>query len=276
MAQQTPTWIGSTALTECPDSPQISWDANRIMVTRHYEGPLDIVQSNQPVKNQAWQDMAAAVVITRWTLTPKPGAIGHLEVYGETPGTGNSNTPTYEIEWVEIDRALILHPLFAVGGTGAHALTTQDVEMIQKWEDEPNPAYKYIFQFTALADPFNPNIGTATPTSQTTLPPVGGQTYNVYTLSPNAQVYAAKRQKGIESYRLWAPVARQTIESFTLPTSAPCGLIEAPPGAIGAPSGYTYQRSAQRATKTGRYGKWQQQQEWQGVDTIDTDLYPSA
>ena len=71
-------------------------------------------------------------------------------------------------------------------------------------------------------------------------------------------------------------MARQTIESFTLPTSTPCGLIEAPPGAIGAPSGYTYQRSAQRATKTGRYGKWQQQQEWQGADTIDTDLYPSA
>ena len=101
-------------------------------------------------------------------------------------------------------------------------------------------------------------------------------TFNVYTLSANAQDYAAKRLKGIESYRLWAPVARQTLETYTLPTVNPCGVIEAPPSAIGAPDGYVWQRSAQRATKTGRYGKWQQQQEWQGADSIDPDLYPSA
>jgi len=273
MSQQTPVWVGSTAITECPDSPQISYDANRFMVTRHYEGPWDAIISNQPVNGQSWQDMPTAVLITKTSLTPKPGGIGHLEVYGETPGTGNSGTPTYEIEWVEVDRPLIMNPIFAVGGSGAYALTAQDVAMIGKWEEEDNFVLKNAFQYKVPQDNNNPGTGSAAPTSTTT---VNGVTFNVYTLSTNAQFYAGKRLKGIESYRLWAPVARQTIETYTLPGSNPCGVIEAPPDAIGAPTGYTYQRSAQRATKTGRYGKWQQQQEWQGADTIDTDLYPSA
>jgi hypothetical protein len=271
MAHQTPVWIGSTAITECPDSPIVEYDANRFMVTRHYEGPYDAVMANQPVNGQSWQDFPAAVTITKVTITPKPGAIAHIEVYGETPGTGNSETPTYEIEWVEIDRALILNPRYLTGG--AMALTSTDQAMLQKWEEEDNPVLKNAFQYKVPQDNNNPGTGSAAPTGTTT---VNGVTFNVYTLSSEAQDYAAKRLQGEESYRLWAPVARQTIETYDLPSADPCGVIEAPPSAIGAPTGYTYQRSAQRATKTGRYGKWQQQQEWQGFDYIDPDLYPSS
>jgi hypothetical protein len=272
MPAQTPVWVGSTAITECPDSPQWGSDANRVWVTRHYEGPIDACVANQPVQGQGWQDIPPLILVTKVSITPKPGGIGHIEVYGETQAPANA-TATYEIEWVEVDRPLLMNPRYAVGGDGAKALTAQDVAMIQKWEEEDNFVLKNAFQYKVPQDNNNPGTGDAAPTSSTT---VNGVIFNIYTLSTNAQDYAGKRLKGIESYRLWAPVARQTIETFDLPTANPCGVIEAPPGAIGAPTGYTYQRSAQRATKTGRWGKWQQQQEWQGADTIDTDLYPSA
>jgi hypothetical protein len=275
MPAQTPVWVGSKDFTETPDSPRFEYNATRLTVTRYYEGPLSGAQSAQPTQGTAFQDMPAAVLVTKVSIIPKPGGIGRIEVIAETQGPSQTapTAPTYEIEWVEVDRPLLMNPRYAVGGSGAKALTSQDVAMIQKWEDEDNPVLKNAFKYKVPQDNSNPGTGDAAPTSTTTINQV---TYNVYALSANAQDYAAKRLKGIDSYRLWAPVARQTIETFTLPDVNPCGVIENPPSAIGAPTGYTYQRSAQRATKTGRYGKWQQQQEWQGADTIDSDLYPSS
>ncbi|HUB68015.1 MAG TPA: hypothetical protein VL981_11075 [Candidatus Methylacidiphilales bacterium] len=273
----TPVWIGNKDFVETPDSPRFDYDATRLTVTRYYEGPLEGAQSAQPAQGTAFQDMPAAVLVTRVSIIPKPGGIARLEVIAECQGPSQTNpaAPTYEIEWVEIDRPLLMNPRYAVGGSGAKALTSQDVAMIQKWEDEDDPDYKNKFQFKVLQALGVTSIGMtgATDTNQTVGEVPG---YNIYTLSANAQDYAAKRLKGIDSYRLWCPVARQTIETFTLPNVDPCGVIEDPPSAIGAPTGYSYQRSAQRATKTGRYGKWQQQQEWQGFDTIDSDLYPSG
>jgi hypothetical protein len=274
MASQTPIWLGSTVITETPDSPQYGHDATRFYLSRFYEGPYDACVANAPVQGNAFIDFPVAVLIVDVQIKRKPGNIGRIEVRAESQiSDSNPAAPTYEVEWVEVDRPLLMNPRYAVGGSGAKVLTAQDVAMIGKWEEEDNPVLKNAFQYKVPQDNANPGAGSAAPTGTTT---VNSVTFNVYTLSANAQDYAAKRLKGIESYRFWAPVARQTLETYTLPTVNPCGVIENPPSAIGVPSGYVWQRSAQRATKTGRYGRWQQQQEWQGADSIDTDLYPSA
>jgi hypothetical protein len=43
-----------------------------------------------------------------------------------------------------------------------------------------------------------------------------------------------------------------------------------------APAGYTYLKTAHRATLSGRYTKWEDSQEWTGADFIDTDLYSTG
>lgn len=270
-----PIWVGSQEVVETPDSPKLGHDVTRFRVFRSYEGPYDQVVGNQPVRGNAFSDLPPAVLIVDVQVLKKPGNIGRLEVQAETQGPSDTNptAPTYEVEWVEIDRPLYLHPIFAVGGAGKFALTAIDVAMIDRWEQEDDPSLRSAYQYKV---PSGTTYPTGFPAPTLTAQMIGGTAYDIFTLSSNGQAYAAKRLKGIDSYRLWAPVARQTIETYGLPESNPCGLIEDPPGAIGAPSGYTYQRSAQRAVKTGRYGKWQQIQEWQGADTIDTDLYPYA
>jgi hypothetical protein len=293
MPAQVPVWLGNKLILETPDSPRYSHDATRMRVTRIYEGPYDVCASNQPLQSSAFVDFPPAVLVVDVKLIKKPGGIGRIEVTAETQGPSDTNPaqPTYEVEWVEVDRPLIMHPRYWDGSTsdttpaGARPLALLDKSMLEKWEQEDDPNLKSHFIYKVVVDPNNSGTsGALAPITSYTAPDgtvfssptsIAGNNYNLFLLSTQAQDYAGKRLKGIESYRLWAPVARQTIETTTLPDVNSCGVIENPPSELGAPSGYSYQRSAQRATKTGRYGKWQQQQEWQGAESIDTDLYPS-
>jgi hypothetical protein len=39
------------------------------------------------------------------------------------------------------------------------------------------------------------------------------------------------------------------------------------------PAFYQFLKTADRATMTGRHTKWEQQEEWTGADSIDSDIY---
>jgi hypothetical protein len=286
MPAQVPVWLGSKDITETADSPQFGHDATRFRVTRFYEGPFDAIVSNQPVRGNAFVDFPSGVQIVDVDIQRKPGGIGRITVKAESQvNDSNPAAPTYEVEWVEADKPVEQHPIFADGvnfGTeaGAYSLTLGDRAAVQTWQDENDFSLKsqWMFKIPVNSDVtpptgYSPTVGPTFPASPITINNVD---YNVFVLGANAIVLAKKKFRGQHSYHLWAPVVRQTLETFSLPAVDPCGLIETPPDAAGAPTGYVWQRSAQRATKTGRWGKWQQQQEWQGADWIDTDLNPSA
>jgi hypothetical protein len=282
---QLPLWVGSQEATETPDSPKIKVDATRFSVTRIYEGPYAVLSGNQPTQGQAFSDMPAACLVVDLSLEKLPGGKGRLTVTAETSGPSQATpfAPLYEIEWVEVDKKLEDAPIYSDGSDplvhggdiGAFALTISDRAAVQQWEDEADFKLKAQYMFKVQTDTdSNPLDGyTKSDDSPRT---INGVQYDVYTLSTNAQNLAKKKLRGQDSYRVWAPVVRETIQAPSLPSTNPCGIIENPPDAADPPEGYVWQRSADRGTKTGRYGKWTEQREWQGADAIDTDLYTQA
>jgi hypothetical protein len=289
MPSQIPVWLGRTGLTETPDSPKIVSDSTKTSIVRSYEGPYPQAVAGCPSIGDTFSDLPGTVEVVGFNLEKSSGGKGRLTITLET-----ASQTTYEVEWVEIDKPLILNPRYWDGSTadvtpaGSKPLTALDKAMIEKWEAEENMLYKQNFLFK-MAEDENCTAGTSTavpkgtkasPASfvvngQTFSSPVniGGIDYDLYELSDNAQDYATKRLKGEESYRLYAPVVRQTSESIDPPTTNPCGIVETPPTDAHAPSGYVWQRSAQRLTRTGPHGKYHLQIEWQGAERIDTDIY---
>jgi hypothetical protein len=282
MATATPIWIGSQEVIETPTSPRLERDATRFSVTRIYEGPYDECVGTQPTQGQAFADLPAACLVVNAYVESLPGGKGRLTVKAETSGPSETTpyAPTYENEWVEVDKNIEEHPIFFDGSTsgttaGKYALTIGDRAAVQAWENEDDFSLKAAYQFKILNGSGATPPDSYTPSGSSPVT-ISGQPYNIFTLSSNAQALAQKKLRGQTTYRLRAPVCRETIESMILPTSNPCDVIENPPSACQPPTGYVYVRSAQRGTKTGRYGKWLQQREWEGADYVDTDIYPNG
>jgi hypothetical protein len=273
-----PFWVGSTALVEVPTSPRQKVEATKTSISRCYEGLYAVAQSSVPTIGQTFADLPGTVEVVGTDLEKLPGNIGRLTIDLETP-----YETTYECEWVEIDKALIQNPRYwnAAAGDmsdGAKSLSMQDRTMIERWEQEDDPTYKLAFQFKVMQDATTTAIGTAMPTSTNVSIAGYSGMFNIYTLSTNAQDYAKKRLKGEEAYRLYAPVIRQTSESLDPPDTSAAGVIQQPPEEAGEiiPPGYYYLLSAKRVVRTGPYGKYRLQAEWQGAQQIDGDLYPTV
>ena len=278
----TPVWKGADTFAETPNSPVSTADPTKTVVVRTYEGTYAECVSNTPSMGATYSDLPGDVIVVGTNVMRMPGGRGRLTVNLETP-----YQTTFEIEWVEIDKPLILNPRYWDGSTadltpaGAKPLDLTDRNAIDSWEHEDDAALKCAYRFKVIQQSGTTTFGggaystyTAT-TTGVTIPGYEG-TFNIYTLSANAKDYAAKRLKGEEAYRIWAPVVRQTSESLSKPSVAACGLLQNPPTAAGAPTGYTWQLSANRTTRTGPYGKYRLQLEWQGADRIDADIYGTA
>jgi hypothetical protein len=271
-----PTVLGTFGLNEMPSSPMEHDDGTKSSVTRRYNGTRAQAYGGKPTIGDTYSDLAGDMLVVGITVEPK-GDAGVLTVELETP-----YATTYEVEWVEIDEELIKNPRYwcAAAGDpsdGVKVLIIQDRAMLQKWEDEQDVSYKLAYQFSVPPSAqATAGIGTATPTSTVSGGPYAG--YQVFTLSTNAQDYAKKRIRGEEAYRVWAPVLRETSETLDAPAASKCGVVETPPSdAIDVyPDGYVWQRSAYRVVRTGPYGKYRLQREWQGALVIDTDLYPTS
>jgi hypothetical protein len=280
MAAQTPVWVGFQGIKETPDSPKITADATRFTVERTFEGPLAACNAQKPTQNQAFADMPAGCLVVNVQVLPMPGGRGRIIVRGETLGPSQTTpfSPLYEREWRPVERKIELHPRYAdgTGGTtaGPKTLTVADRVALQAWEAEDDFKLRSAFKYKVAQ------------TSPTTTPPQGytpsaadattrdGIPYDVFVLSDNAKDLAGKKLKGTDSYRVFYPVVRTTTQRSSLPDGNPCNVIGDPPSEANPPSGFTWITSADRATKTGRYGMWEEQGEWEGNDSIDTDLYP--
>ncbi|MDD2706717.1 MAG: hypothetical protein PHV34_01805 [Verrucomicrobiae bacterium] len=146
--------------------------------------------------------------------------------------------PTYEIEWVAVDKKLLHHPMWQ-SETG-YPLTEADRDAIAEWESQTS-ATKRAEAYAKLGE--------------------------------NAKVYADKIDLGIESYTVYSPVARKTSCSWEAPTTGYCGKMQTPQ-APSFPTGYVWVKTADRSTRTGRNGKWERVEEWTGAEWVDSDLYP--
>ncbi|MBE6413239.1 MAG: hypothetical protein E7035_01640 [Verrucomicrobiaceae bacterium] len=86
----------------------------------------------------------------------------------------------------------------------------------------------------------------------------------------DAKKYYEKRQKGVSSYLIFAPVVRRTRQTRAKPSAGACGKISPPPMTVG---NYVFLKTADRVLKSNSDKFWTRTEEWTGADNWDRDLY---
>ena len=158
--------------------------------------------------------------------------------------------PQYEIEWTQLEKAIEQHPRYRKGWTapGGTAVTRKQFALIQEYIGANSDRRNEIFNF------------------DTSLGLLEGE--------PLALELLCKKLRGIESYTIEAPIVRSTAPMMSPNSRRSAGDLVVTPPVPGYPTGYSWKRTADRSTRTGRHGKWQNSKEWTGVEDIDTQLYP--
>ncbi|BET67212.1 hypothetical protein ASA1KI_21300 [Opitutales bacterium ASA1] len=252
-------WKGSRDIHEDPRSPRREKSAQGLRVVRTFNGPFTSLVASEPTVGQEMEGYEGVPVLTVQTepLDAGPSGPGRMVIVAGNDEAGGGGgvigsediAPTYEVEWTQLEKPLEQHPRYVSGG--ANALTDADLVDLDLWKQETTRALRIAFKYTS-AD------GTEV------------------TLSSNAQHLAAKVLRGQTSYFVPAPVARETTRSYTKPSTSTMGKRVSPPLGIGAPSGYEYVNSADRAIRQGRSGTWERVREWLGAEEWDHDIYPAG
>lgn len=244
-----PLWSGTTAVVQTVGAPQWSFTGSRVEVTLRYVGPYLTVLASRPSPGQSLAGFDSNFVIDKVEIDRAEGGRGlmTLTMVNESPeytGFAAPPDPTYEIEWVQLEKKLSAHRRYTTSGA---VLTSADWSEIAEWESATTASAKD----TAYA-----------------------------ALSTSGLDYANKIRKGIESFIIFSPVARKTSYSYSPPTTTAAGLIQTPTGFPGlptkTPTDWVWLKTADRAMRTGRNSRWDRTEEWTGADSWDTDLYTAA
>ena len=247
-------WRGSKELNEAPDSPQWDFSGDSITITRTFKSHYDVCLSKRPSRGSEMQGYTGFFV-ERSSVRKSPGNMGFLSVVAS--GTAESATSTaveekFEVDWVELQRPLITNKCWLLGGP--LALTLADRAALKKWEDGPDADIQAAYKYFTDNDKRTPAGGTA--------------------LTANAQAYAEKILDGVDSWVQYVPVCRKTSLTVEKPSESAAGFKNTPDGFGSAlPEDFEWLKTADRSTRTGKHGKWEQTEEWTGAESIDTDLY---
>lgn len=244
---------GRVSIEEQPGSPRWRFIGERVEVTRTYKGRYLDLLAKRPAIGAPMPDTGNLTIETVEVI-PGNGTgvyrLGDMTVVlsneDEASGTEPAK-PVYEVDWMEVERDLKTHPRYRTGALSA--LTNLDRAAILLWESEPDYTKKAEFEFT-------------NPVTNATV-----------TLSTNAQHLALRLLRGQTTYTTHVPVTRQVSYPRSIPQANPCDKRKSAKPFEAAPDGYEWLTSADRATRTGRRGKWHRQQECVGADLIDPDIY---
>lgn len=244
----TPTWKGSAAVHLQPDYPRFRRDARGATLTLVFGGPYSALQTYGPdigdqITLGAFGYEPSGEIVYAESVECKPLGSGEdgpgqlTVVYTNVPTAGAllvGNTTTIEVDYVPTEKPLITHPRYATGGT--KALTDADRRAIELWRAEPSDG-------------------------------------NYEAASANAKDFIDKLRKGIESYLVGAPLARKTTRGTSAPTVSSVGTRSATAPVSGAPSGYEWLKTADRAIRQAPAMGWERVEEWTGAREVDADLY---
>lgn len=225
----TPVWKGSDEIQEEPGSPHEIITADGRRMTRRYRGPYTKLQSERPLIDTVIDGLP----VTQIDIIREQAGSGRMIV--ELAAIDPVREPTFEIEWVSLEKPLLTAPFFA-------DLTDGDKDAIAEWESAASAADRA----TALAA-------------------LSGRTL--------ALQYIDKRLKGVDAYFIPAPCARRTSYTSARPSSTRCGKRETPSGFPGLPPGYDWLKTSDRAFRVGKWGLWERIEEWTGADEWDQDIY---
>ena len=238
---------GNTAVRERPDSPEWDWTNQKVTCTRTFEGLYaDLFAQRPDIDDQmvGYEGLPVVNVKIKRAVSGKATMTVVLEV------EVTDAEPQYEIDWAGVEKPIEQHPLFKSlfpdpSGTGNFtAAQVTAYNNYQAWENAADAATK-------------------------------ASAYNQ--LSATFKKLAQKKMRGVTSYLVPAPVARITTLTLSVSAASPCGSVSnSVPDFPDLPTGYKWLSTADRSTRTGRWGKWQQVQEWTGADNWDSDIYSSS
>jgi len=276
-------WRGSRRLEEQASSPSFDFGGEASVCTRVYQSPFEVAIASRPERGSILADFPDFAV-DKSTVVRKDGNIGVLTVVAtaspEDVSVQELPQSKFEVDWVQMERPLIQHPIFFYDGDwtgwgsfnpfpgrpgGTYFLTPDDIVALAHWEKCPDMTVKQLGKYYTDNQKRLPAGGTA--------------------LGDNAKLYVAKRLAGIEAYAMWHPVCRLTTTTAASPSLGACGELWSSEqlGDLGFEAlpvnsdglDYVYQQSADRRSRSGRNGKWERIREWTGAEYWDTDLYPA-
>lgn len=251
-----PLWRGSQAIHEQPGSPVRERSADGLRITRIFKGPFQALVAAEPQIGAAMEGTPGVAVSSVRTEPDEAGPLGPGTMTVEATDEGGhgeiipvTQPPVYEVEWGSIGKSIEQHPRYRPGGV--NALTFLDRLQLESWKAEQSPELRSIYKWDLAGTLAGP-------------------------LSANAQHLAFKLLNDETSYVVSAPIARRTTTSNFKPPTSACGKRENPPGEVGAPPGYEWLKTADRALRYGGAGQWERTEEWTGADVVDHDIYASG
>jgi hypothetical protein len=263
-------------------TPPSGWEAQQVGApseftragekrTLVYSAPYPAAETDKPADG-ATVSGYTGVIVQRVSIEPLSAETDNglctvtIELGSAETGSGSGTEdpqPTYTRRWDQLEKPLLTHPRYQTGG--ASTLTNLDLAQIETWRDETDTALKAAFKFISRSPA---TLGTE------------------LTLSDEAQNAAKKILKGVETWQCPVPVVSMTsfVTSRPLAKTSMSKHFSAPPG---FPSGTFPTLSARglplrwfgiadEANRQGRSGLWVQTVSYQGVEGIDSDLYPAG
>lgn len=239
-----------------PNYPVKTFDFTGNHLTHIYRGPTSALEASMPAAGDEWTTgyYVQSTSINPLENTDQSELVVDSIIEG-SPGVltlgpvSNNEFPFYEIEWLSYEKSLRAHPYF-------DGLTVTGWQGIDAWIDEEDTTARSQYAYYPRAADGSVTVSTT----------VG--------LDATQQKFAELYNKGIESYNDYLPVARKTslYQSTTSITSASVGQKIGGDPFTGVPSGYQWQKTADRSSKQGRGFKWTKVEEWTGALTIALDV----
>lgn len=272
-----PRWRGSSALVEQTDSPTWHKTNSGQECVRVYRGPYATALAAQPKIGATFRDMPANWAVSDVLVGKKRGGHGLLTVTllcnPESVETKDAvSVPEFEIEWTQLEKPLLQHPMFADAAARTYRMGAAARAAVLAWENaDPTHRAAEMYEDAGTWK----NLG------------------DLAEGAAGAVKYAQKRLNGTESYQLFVPVVRRTREYREPPLSSSASLVYTPAqvkgvlgvaipvsmrisigGGASAAIDLSYLKTADRATKSGKAGRWQRIEEWTAAEEWDSDLYP--
>jgi hypothetical protein len=273
----TPKTVGSgtgiaSGLQEMPDGVTWSCTHTRIECVVTYQGTYAnckaaALTGGSLVPGTAGSGDYSGLVVEKAAPRKTKGARGLLTVTykAESTGSGEESAPKYEVEWAQLEKSIETHPRYTEGKTllgetiseGYSGLSLAAFAFVRAYFESDEARRKVMYEPLGLPDD---EVDTSF----------------AFGMVPYIQELIDKKLMGQDSYLLFAPVVRETIDIAGIPTTEGAGTVEAPPGAASAPSGYEYLLTADRRESEGPDGRWRRIREWTGSYVWDADIYPDT
>lgn len=243
-----------------PGFPKESVDESNYNLTIEYIGLDSSLRPASPQKGDAWGEYPG--VVSGVSIDPIPSTLYSTLIVvcsykfdsaDVTEGTKQENETSYEIDWTDVQRSLLEHPVFSVGGE--RELSEQDKLAIESWRNNPDVIYKGLYIYREDGDYSQP-VTAADPE-----------------LSTNAKYLAKGIQLGVEFWVDKAPVARRSDTWVNGPPPAgTAGQKEEPTVFPNLPNGYEWIRDADRALRAGGQNAWTNETSWIGAKKVLIDV----